>query len=158
MAISEPNLGVCRFKLPERLDLHFIRSVWPLLSRIVFITMVTSESNIPKNWVFQFYVKFHRSKRGGGTRASICKWRSRWQGEIVFWRPSLWSYQNFHESRSQLFFWLVCHFWKARNSPSGIRLLRFMVWSSYRNADVSGFIGAMLHWCLMDDTSILSIP
>lgn len=33
-----------------------------------------------------------------------------------------------------------------------------MVWSSKRKAVVSGFIAAMLHWCLMDDTSVLSIP
>lgn len=72
MWISEPNLGVCMFKFLERLDLHFIRSVWPLPARTVFITWVTSEKNIPKkSGVFQFYVNFHRSKRGGGTCAYV---------------------------------------------------------------------------------------
>lgn len=78
MWISEPNLWVCRFKLFERLDLHFIRSVWPLPSRIVFITQVTSENNIPmKSGVFQFYINFHRSKRGGGTCACVSELGSR---------------------------------------------------------------------------------
>ena len=67
MWISEPNLGVCRFKLLERLDLHLVRSVWPLPSRIVFVTQVTSENNIPKkSGVFSFMLTFTEVKEEEG--------------------------------------------------------------------------------------------
>lgn len=48
---------------------------------------------------------------------------------------------------------LFATFRKARNSPSRVRPLCFIVQSLYHE-----FIGAMLHWSLVDNTNVLSIP
>lgn len=73
--------------------------------------------------------------------------------EIVFSRPGSWSYQNFYESRSVAL--VTCL------PLLGVVLQGYDYYGSlsgHHKADLSGCMGSMFRWCLLDDTGVLSIP